>query len=86
MSSFTTTIIQDNDNEKYENHIWELTGGHKEVYLFQVAINGKLLQMELDMRTTVSVVSQHEWNTLLRYTVQLEPYTGPYSIVTFLPF
>ena len=45
----------------YENHIWGLTGGHKEGYKLLVAINGKPLQMELDTGATVSVISEHDW-------------------------
>ena len=47
-----------------ENHIWVITGGHKEGYRLQLLINGKPVQMKLDTGATVSVRSEHEWNQL----------------------
>jgi len=47
-------------NMAYENHIWGLTGGHKEGYKLLVSINGKPLQMELDTGATVSVISEQD--------------------------
>ena len=44
-----------------ENHIWVITGGHKEGYRLQVLIIGKSVQMERDTGATVSVISEHEW-------------------------
>ena len=60
----------------YENHIWVVTGGHKEGYRVQVLINGKPVKMELDTGATVSVMSEKEWNELFQGTDELKPYTG----------
>ena len=72
-----TNIKQLQEEEAYEDHIWGLTGGHKEGYRLLVAKNGKPLQMELDTGATVSVISEAEWHTLFKDTIPLEPYTGP---------
>ena len=64
------------DEALEENHIWEITGGHKEGYRLQVLINGKPVQMELDTGATVSVISEQEWNQLFPVTNNLQPYTG----------
>ena len=64
------------DEALEENHIWVITGGHKEGYRLQVLINGKPVQMELDTGATVSVISEHEWNQLFPVTNNLQPYTG----------
>ena len=64
------------DEALEENHIWVITGGHKEGYRLQVLINGKSVQMELDTGATVSVISEHEWKKLFADTNELKPYTG----------
>ena len=64
------------DEALEENHLLEITGGHKEGYRLQVLINGKPVQMELDTGATVSVISEHEWNQLFPVTNNLQPYTG----------
>lgn len=71
------TGIKQVQDDTYENHIWGLTGDHKEGYRLLVSINGKPLEMELDTGATVSVISEMEWHSLFESTVQLEPYTGP---------
>ena len=60
----------------YENHIWGLTGGHREGYQLFVSLDGKPLQMELDTRAIISVISEHQWKQLFRGTVPLEHYSG----------
>lgn len=72
-----TGVKQVQEDDTYENHIWGLTGGHKEGYPLLVSINGKHLAMELDTGATVLVMSETQWHSLFKDTVQLEPYTGP---------
>ena len=64
------------DEAVEENHVWGITGGHKEGYRVQVFINGKAVQMELDTGATVSVISEQEWTRLFPATSNLKPYTG----------
>ena len=42
------------DEAVEENHVWVITGGHKEGYRVQVFINGKAMQMELDTGNGIS--------------------------------
>ena len=58
----------------YENHIWGLTGGHKEGYQLFVSLHIKLLQMELETGAIISVILEHQWKQLFGDKV---PYSGP---------
>lgn len=56
--------------------IWTITGGQVEGYYVHLNLDKKPVRMELDTGAAVSVMSEHQWNSLFGETKTLEPYEG----------